>query len=208
MPNHKTNSRLCLGLAALSTVFTVSPCASGLASASADPTLSIQVEAGDPTMVNCYINLFKQQNPGVTVSTSIVSSLAEEGANLTVLTSSNPPDIGVVATNTAVYSRMLAAHDLTPLTSVWAKDNLDAAYGMNNASLFKSNGTPYVVPVDKSNYNILFYNATLLKKLGISGPVNHRLSSFNKLVTIVHTLQKAGYDGIAMAARRVKNQVG
>ena len=183
-----------VGVSSASEVYASKPVAS-----QTENSITIQVESGDSAEENCYINVFKQQNPGVSVTTSIVSPLAEEGANLTVLTSSNPPDVGAIATNTAVFARMLAANDLSPITSVWKADNLDTAYGANTAKLYKSKGVPYVVPQDDSFYNILFYNASLFKKLGIPQPINHRISSFGQFLTMAKDLQKAGNDGVAMA---------
>ena len=99
-----------VGVSSASEVYASKPVAS-----QTENSITIQVESGDSAEENCYINVFKQQNPGVSVTTSIVSPLAEEGANLTVLTSSNPPDVGAIATNTAVFARMLAANDLSPI---------------------------------------------------------------------------------------------
>lgn len=165
----------------------------------ADNSITVQVEEGDSAEEDCYIKVFKQENPGVSVKIDDVSSLAEEGANLTVLTSSNPPDVGAIATNTAVFARMLAANDLYPIAPVWQADNLTSAYGANTAKLYESKGVPYVVPQDDSFYNIIFYNATLLKKLGLPVPIDHRISSFSEFVTMAKGLQKAGDDGLAMA---------
>lgn len=160
-------------------------------------TLSIQVQTGQNPLIDCYIKLFKSENPGVSVTTSEVATLAKNGTNLEVVTSSNPPDVGIIPTNSPVYSRMIAAHELTPLSSVWKIDNLQRAYGQN-ASLQESRGVPQVVSIDDSYYALIYYNEAIFKKLGIAPPANHRFASLGQLINDAQKVEKAGYDGIAL----------
>lgn len=176
----------------------LSLCPSAVASASGT-TLTVQLEADNAGMQTCAIKLFENENPGVTVQEETISSTQDQGSNLTVLTSANPPDVGTMGTNTAVYPRILAAHGLSPIPMVWSKDNLSMTLGPGAAGLYTVNGQQYVVPVDKGYYNLIFYNVALFKKLGIPQPVNHQLASFAQFANIAKELQKSGYYGMAMA---------
>jgi raffinose/stachyose/melibiose transport system substrate-binding protein len=146
-----------------------------------------------------WVKMFKKEYPGVTVNVSTESNQAKTGEALITLTSPNPPDVAFLNPNTTVYFKLLAAHDLAPLTSVWDADNLGKAYGASVSSAVLVKGVPYVLPFDETYYNIVYYNIDLFKKLGIAQPPNHRFPSFAALFSAASTLQKAGYSGLAMA---------
>jgi len=167
-------------------------------SATTSGTLTVQIQTGQQPEIDTFIKLFKKQYPHVTVKTTEVSQTAKTGSNLTVLTSSGAPDVGIIPTNTVVYSRMLAAHDLVPLTNVWKADNLSKVYGKSIVSSLLVKGVPYLVSFDQTYYDIVYYNIPLFKKLGIAAPADHRIPSMADLLKITHRLQSAGYDGLTI----------
>ena len=162
-------------------------------------SLSVQIQVTQNPLVDCYVSVFKKQNPGVSVSTSIVGATAKNSTNLQVLTGHNPPDVGFIPNNSVVFPQMLAAHALEPLTSVYAADNLTAAYGANNAALLGQNGVPYLVSEDSLYYGVVYYNNAAFTKAGITPPANHRFDSESQLVADVQKLSAAGYQGVAFA---------
>lgn len=192
-----TGGRMLAGLLATTAVVAVA-CGGSGASGTGGKTLTVQEQTATGTQIGCYIKLFKKQNPGITVTTTSVSQTAKTGSNLEVLTSASPPDLGMIPSNTQVYSQMVAAHDLVALNSVWAKGKLDAAYGANEAASLKSNGVPYVVSIDDTFYNVLYYDIPLFARLHITPPASHRLTSLSELAAIVKKLHGAGYQGIAI----------
>lgn len=173
---------------------------SGSGSASSNSgTVTVQMQQGPENAkeFGAVIRAFKKQYPRIKVNTVIVPNAALIGSNLTVLTSSNPPDVAQVPINSTVYSRMLQAKQLVPLNDVWQKDNLSSVYPPAVAATLKSNGTPYVVNYHEVYYCVVYYNTALFKRLGIPVPANHRLASIADLVKIVKVLRAHGYQGLA-----------
>ena len=173
-------------------------CSSSGGSSAADNTLTVQVQTGAGPLLDTFIKIFKEQNPGVTVKTLSVSQTAKTGSNLSVISSSDAPDVAIVPTNTQVFSKITAAHGLISLAPVWKADNLykNAPAGVLATDSF--GGTPYVVSYDSVLYNIVYYNVNLFKKLHITVPPDHRIPSMAALNSMVQTLNKAGYQGIGI----------
>ena len=162
-------------------------------------TLIVQVQTGEQAQYACYIKEFNQLYPKVTVKTTALSEIAKGGTNLEILTSNGAPDVGTIPYAGTVFAEMTAHHELVPLTSVWKKENLPAAYGANSAWPYEVDGVPYLVSVDTGLYNVVYYDVPLFKKLGIAVPPDHRLTSLSELIGITNTLHKAGYQGLAIA---------
>lgn len=165
---------------------------------SGSKTITVQVQAGAEKQFAGFIKVFEKQNPGAKVKTTSVAQTAKTGSNLTVLTSTNAPDVGIIPTNTQVYSRMLAAKQLVPLDDVWKNADLDKGYGADLAPSLKSDGTPYVVSYDRTFYNIVYYNKAMFKQLRITEPPNHRVGSIADLTKITRALKAGGKQGLAI----------
>lgn len=163
----------------------------------AGKTITVQVQSGSEKQFEAFIKVFKEQNPGKEVKTTSVAVTAKTGSNLTVLTSANGPDVGIIPTNTQVYSRMLSTKQLVPLDDVWKTGDLEAGFGPDVAKALKSDGTPYVVAYDRTFYNVVYYNKEIFKKLKIDEPKDHRVESFDEFVKIAKALQKGGKQGLA-----------
>jgi ABC-type glycerol-3-phosphate transport system substrate-binding protein len=190
-----------LGIAACSSSGTTASTGTGTGSGTGtgNQTLSVQIQVTQNALIDCYIQAFKKQNPGVSVSTTIVGTLAKNSTNLQVLTGHNPPDVGFIPNNSVVYPEMLAAHELEPLQPVYTTDNLTSAYGANNAALLGQNGVPYLVSIDSLYYGVVYYNNAVLAKAGVTPPADHRFDSEAQLIADTQKLAAAGYDGISIA---------
>ena len=141
---------------------------------------------------------FQASHPDVKVTLTVITDAQKVGPNLTVLTSSNPPDIGFVPITTTVYSRMFQANDLVSLSDVWGKSNLWKRYGPQTTKTLAPTGVPYVIDISPVYYDIIYYNVNAFKKAGIVSPANHQLGSMNNLYTIVSKLKAAGYQGMSI----------
>jgi raffinose/stachyose/melibiose transport system substrate-binding protein len=188
-----------IGLIAGTSASSASPTKSAVTGNGTTGTLTVQVQTGQQAQYACYIKAFKQLYPNMTVNTTAVSEIAKTGTNLEVLTSSGAPDIGIIPPESSVFAEMSAHHELVPLTPVWNKENLPQEYGPNSAGPYEVNGVPYLVSADAAFYNALYYNVPLFKKLGIAVPPDHRLTSLSELIAITTALNKAGYQGLAIA---------
>jgi raffinose/stachyose/melibiose transport system substrate-binding protein len=197
-----------VGLAVLVAVCAVVGCSSSKGggatssssnSAGASGSITVQVQTGGEKEFANFIQVFNKQYPNVKVNTVSVSQEAKLGPNLQVLSSSNPPDVGIVPTNTQVYTRLMQAHQLLPLTDVWKADNLDTAYG-GIAGTLKSAGTPYVVNYHQVFYCVVYYSKDAFQKAGIAAPANHRIASVPDLIDMATKLRANRYQGLAYGA--------
>jgi len=188
-----------IGLIAATSASSASPIKSAVTDNGTTGTLIVQVQTGEQQQYACYIKDFNQLYPNVTVKTTALSQIAKAGTNLEILTSNGAPDVGAIPYSGTVYAEMTAHHELVPLTSVWKKENLPAAYGANTAWPYEVNGVPYLVSLDTGLYDVVYYDVPLFKKLGVAVPPDHRLTSVSDLIGITNTLNKAGYQGLAIA---------
>jgi raffinose/stachyose/melibiose transport system substrate-binding protein len=171
----------------------------GMTSAATTTTLTVQILAGGfQKAIQAAATSFEAMHPGVTVDLTVISDQAKVGPNLTVLTGSNPPDIGFVPITTTVYSRMFQAKQLVSLRSVWNQSDLWKRYGSQTTHTLASTGTPYVVDISPVYYNIVYYNVNAFKKAGITPPANHQIGTMNNLYGIVAKLKSAGYEGMSI----------
>jgi raffinose/stachyose/melibiose transport system substrate-binding protein len=144
------------------------------------------------------IKAFEAANPGIKVEVDSISS-AQINTNGTVLSSSDPPDIGVVNINSPVFTQLSDAHQLTALNGVWSAASLKHRYGTGLAeALLAGQSSPYVVATEDVYYGFLAYNATLFRKLGIPLPADHRFASLAALRSACTKLKAAGYSCIAL----------
>jgi raffinose/stachyose/melibiose transport system substrate-binding protein len=190
--------QLFVALAGLA-VITTSSCSSSGSGGSGDVTLTVQsLPDSEFKAMQCIANEFEAGHPNVKVNLQTVSNDAKTGTNLTVLTGSNPPDIGFAPIDTQVYTAMLNGKQLVPLTDVWQNTDLAKRYGAIVSRALHVDGVPYTVDIDVVYYNIVYYNAGLFSKLGIGMPADHRLASMNDLVSIADKLRKDGYQPLGI----------
>ncbi|WP_157887705.1 ABC transporter substrate-binding protein [Frondihabitans sp. PAMC 28766] len=195
-----TKRRTLLAAAALAsaTALVLTGCSGSSSNGTASKSITVQVQTGQEAEVAAFIKVFKKQHPGDTVKTVSVSQTAKTGSNLQVLTSSNAPDVAIVPTNTQVFSRLTQGKQLLSLSDVWKKADLQKLYGNSLANSLKTNGTPYVVSIDSTIYNIVYYNKALFKKAGIATPTDHRIASLSDLESMVTKLKGIGKQGLSI----------
>src|SRR5688572_23840391 len=63
---------------------------------SAPVTLTVQQQAGQETLFGYFASAFNKLHPNVTVKLQTISQDQKAGSNLTVLGSSNAPDVGFI----------------------------------------------------------------------------------------------------------------
>lgn len=194
-----------LGVAAALTaamaVIGLSACTS--ASGSGKVTLRYQVDQGEEnlTLANAWIKGFEKLHPNVTIKSEITSRDAVASTNATVLSGSNPPDIGVIATGTPQYQNLVQSGALADLSSVWAAQHLDTRFPKSLNDLLDYNGKHYSIGVSTGYYNVVYYNKDLFNKAGIAVPSDHRIASVDDLYSMVDKLKAIKVEGLAIGAK-------
>ncbi|MDQ0634375.1 raffinose/stachyose/melibiose transport system substrate-binding protein [Arthrobacter pascens] len=167
------------------------------AGSGADKKLTVQVQSVQQPAFEYAAEIFKKENPGVTVEFQTVTEQQKATTNSQIMASSNAPDIGLVPLNAQPYSDLMKADALVPLDDLWADADLESRYGDSIAGALKWNGTPYLALFDTTFYNVVYYNKDAFAKAGITAPANHQIASNDELYNIVGKLDAAGYDGLA-----------
>ncbi|HTJ71813.1 MAG TPA: extracellular solute-binding protein [Actinospica sp.] len=167
-------------------------------------TITVQQQAGDANVatIQSAVKLFEAANPDIKVNIQIITVDTKNTTNANVLSSANPPDVGVVPTNSPSYSQLVKNHKLLSLQSVWSAEDLKSRYGSALASaLTAPDGNNYVVSVDSVYYSIAYYNPKLFQQAGISVPADHRITSANQLYSMVGALKKIGKQGLGLGGK-------
>ncbi|MEW2396321.1 extracellular solute-binding protein [Streptomyces sp. NPDC046862] len=173
-------------------------------SADGQTTITVQQQAGDNNvaMMKSAAKLFEAANPQVKVKIQIITVQTKNTTNANVLSGSNPPDVGVVPTNSAAYGQLVKSRKLLPLEDVWASSDLKSRYGGAIASaLTAPDGKHYVVSIDSVYYSLVYYNKELFKKAGITVPADHRIESADQLYSMVKALKKTGKQGLGLGGK-------
>ena len=163
----------------------------------AGKTLTVQVQSVQQPAFEYAAEIFKKENPGVTVEFQTVTEQQKATTNSQIMASSNAPDIGLVPVNAQPYTDLVKADALVPLDDLWASSNLESRYGKTIAEALKWQGTPYLALFDTTYYNVVYYNKDAFAKAGITAPASHQIASNKELYDIVGKLDAAGYDGLA-----------
>jgi raffinose/stachyose/melibiose transport system substrate-binding protein len=204
MIHHARRTLFGASLAALLAV-TVTGCGkSGDGSGSDTTTITVQQQAGDQNVATMQsaAKLFEAANPKVKVKIQVITVETKNTTNANVLTGANPPDVGVVPTNSPAYSQLVKGKKLVPLEDVWSAAELKTRYGAAIASaLTAPDGNHYVVSVDSVYYSIAYYNKELFTKAGITAPADHRITSADQLYSMVAALKKAGKQGVGLGGK-------
>ncbi len=166
-------------------------------------TLTVQYETSPSNQKEweAVAAAFTKKNPNVTIKWQIITNDAKVGPNLQVLSTSNPPDIGLVPLNTNVYTQLLKGKALAPLNGIFAADNTVKRIGPPAAALKQSDGNYYAVPNTVAYYNILWTNPVALAKARVTLPKDGFFSSVNQLLSVTRACAKAGYAGIAIGGK-------
>lgn len=142
---------------------------------------------------------FEAKYPNVTIELETVSQEQKVGSNLSVLGSSNPPDVGMIPINSEVYSQLIAAEALAPIDDVFEQAELDERYSEAVAASLKVDGTPFTVAFQQVIYNVVWLNPDALAAADLEVPADNRFESVDQLIEYSKALQEAGLGGFQMA---------
>lgn len=158
-------------------------------------TLTVQTQTGESNikLFSILTEEFEKLYPNVTVRLQTISQDQKVGANLAVLASNNPPDVGMIPINSQVYTQLVNNNALLPLSDVWEASDLKRRYGETVANSLIVKDVPYTVVTSQAIYDIVWYNPALFEKAGIPAPENHRIKSMDDLVDIASKLKAAGF---------------
>ncbi len=165
--------------------------------------LRVQFEQGETSSAaaQAFAEGFEAANPNVEIKLESVSSEAKTTTNSTVLTSGNPPDVGLLPSNGATFGALAAKGAILDLADVWKAADLDKRYAesVNQANLY--NGKHYSLITDSCLYSIVYYNKALFEKAGLTAPADHRITSPDQLYQMAAGLRKIGVQPLAFAGK-------
>jgi raffinose/stachyose/melibiose transport system substrate-binding protein len=188
-------------VAATAVVASLSGCASS--GDSGKVTLRFQVEQGDPNLAiaQAWIKGFEKTHQNVTIKPELTSQEAVASTNATVLSGGNPPDIGLIATGTPQYEKLVQSGALADLAPVWKGAQLDTRYPKALNDLLSYGGKHYSIGVSTGFYNVVYYNKDLFKRAGITAPDDHRIASVDDLYSMVSKLKAIGVEGLGIGGK-------
>lgn len=185
----------------LFSTLTVTPANANLSTGPVTLTVQYETSPSNQKEWEAVAAAFVKKNPNVTIKWQIITNDAKVGPNLQVLSSANPPDIGLIPLNTNVYTQLLKGKALTPLNGIFAADNTVKRIGPPAAALKQADGNYYAVPNTVAYYNILWTNPLALAKSRVALPKDGFFTSVNQLLSATNACKKAGYAGIAIGGK-------
>jgi raffinose/stachyose/melibiose transport system substrate-binding protein len=144
---------------------------------------------------------FEATHKNVTVKLESVTTAAKVGTNLTVVSSANAPDVGLIPTNTPAYQSLVTKGGILDLAPVWKAAKLDKRYPASVNALTSFQGKHYVLALSTSFYGFVYYNADLFAKNHITVPANHRIASASDLYRMASALTKGGVQPLEMGGK-------
>lgn len=164
-------------------------------------TLVVQFEvpedSPDARAWRAVADAFEEMYPNVTIELSGITNEAKVGPNLQVLTSNDAPDIGLIPTNTNVYTQMIRAGELVPLNDIFEADNFPERLGPPAAALLQADGNYYAAPNTVAYYNVVYTNPAALEASGVTIPANRVFESPAALIEAGKKCSAAGFAGLA-----------
>ena len=165
----------------------------GSGGSGAQSTLRIQIFQG--TYAQAFQQAaqgFEKSHPDVKVSIETLDDTTSRGPNITVMSSSDAPDIGFLQRSTGVYSALVKNNDLVNLDPLWQQSKLASLYGDQTSNYFTTNGHHYAVLLDGQYINPIFYNKQLFAQAHVNAPANHQFASMDQWYALTGALRKAG----------------
>ncbi|MCU1584223.1 MAG: putative secreted solute-binding protein (transport system associated) [Microbacteriaceae bacterium] len=144
---------------------------------------------------------FEATHKNVKVKLETVTTAAKVGTNLTVVSSANAPDVGLIPTNTPAYQSLVTKGGIADLAPVWKAANLDKRYPASVNALTSFRGKHYVLALSTSFYGLIFYNADLFAKNHITVPSDHRIATASDLYAMASALKKGGVQPLEMGGK-------
>ncbi len=131
---------------------------------------------------------YQKDHPDVTISVDTFENTTYDAALRTAFSSGHIPDLICVEPDARAVGMypLIAANLLAPLNDLYTKDGWDKSFFDSVLKQLDVDGKYYSAPVSVNNFS-LFYNATMLKKYGLSLP-----NSYADLKHMAEVLKKDG----------------
>jgi multiple sugar transport system substrate-binding protein/raffinose/stachyose/melibiose transport system substrate-binding protein len=153
--------------------------------------------AGDPEPRKAdieLVNMFKQKNPNVEVTHSIVAHEDFKQAIRAYLTSSTPPDVMTwFAGNRARF--FIDMGTIMDISDVWQKEGWDKTYPKGFKALSTVNGKQYFVPTSYYWWAVYYHKPTF-QKYGLQPP-----KTWDEFLAVCETLKSKGVTPIAIGTK-------
>lgn len=162
-------------------------------------TLTVQQFSDWEPTTKVLVEAFEKEHPNIKVEMQVVPTGAEAFTNAQRISGSDAPDVAVVQANSPVFEATSTQGALLDLSDIWKSSDLENRVGSTTAAALKSDGSSYFVPIDSVYYDIVYYNADIFKKAGITPPKNHRVDDSASLIEIADKVRGAGYQPLATA---------
>ncbi len=153
---------------------------------------------GEKQAITAELNYFHQLYPEVNIVQNPVAGGA--GVNMQAVIKSLifaglPPTTFQVHAGWEMY-QYASAKLLSPITDLWQSEGWTKVFPERIKELCSYNGQFYAVPMDIHRANMLWYNVSIFKKLGLKMP-----TTFQGLIDLMKKIKAAGYTPLAVGDR-------
>lgn len=153
---------------------------------------------GEKQAITAELNYFHQLYPEIDIVQNPVAGGA--GVNMQAVIKSLifaglPPTTFQVHAGWEMY-QYARAKLLVPITDLWQSEGWTKVFPERIKELCSYNGQFYAVPMDVHRANMLWYNVSIFKKLGLKMP-----TTFQGLIDLMKKIKAAGYTPLAVGDR-------
>ncbi len=153
---------------------------------------------GEKQAITAEINYFHQLYPNIVIAQNPVAGGA--GANMhavikSLIFAGLPPTTFQVHAGWEMYE-YTKAKLLDPITNLWQSEGWTKVFPKKIEELCSYDGKFYAVPMDVHRANMLWYNISIFKKLGLKVP-----RTFEDLISVMKKIKTAGYIPLAVGDR-------
>ncbi len=153
---------------------------------------------GEKQAITTELNYFHQLYPEIRIVQNPVAGGA--GVNMqaaikSLIFAGLPPTTFQVHAGWEMY-QYASAKLLDPITNLWQSEGWTKVFPKRIQELCSYNGKFYAVPMDIHRANMLWYNVSIFKKLGLKVP-----TTFQGLMNTMKKIKAAGYTPLAVGDR-------
>ena len=166
--------------------------------ASKSITLTVQAFSNniETLFVQPAIKAFEADHPSIHVQVDIITNAFDRGPNVSVLTSSSPPDVGFIQRGTGEFVTLMKDNAIIPIDGVAKQDNFQSDMNATAKELYSLNGNWYGVGDGGTFLALAYYNKDAFRKAHIAVPSSHIINTNAQLYAMVAKLKSAGYEGL------------
>ncbi len=153
---------------------------------------------GEKQAITAELNYFQELYPGIKIVQNPVAGGA--GVNMQAVIKSLifaglPPTTFQVHAGWEMY-QYASANLLTPITKLWENEGWTKVFPKRIAELCMYKGQYYAVPMDVHRANMIWYNESIFKKLGLTVP-----TTWQGFMEVMKKIKEAGYTPLAVGDR-------